>query len=104
MNRLCNEPTRPSYRIAHPMTRALVGAIAALAAACAGFLVFGPLSDLSALQLAAGPHAESAGPDGRGIVFAHTGRSWGAAAEQRQKTAAASDRQARLALVAANRQ
>ncbi len=69
--------------------RAAVGVIGTCAVLCAGLFVFGPFSDLSTLQLAAGPHATSASSSAPApIVLAHTGRSWGAAALQRQAAAA----------------
>jgi hypothetical protein len=71
-------------------TRAAVGVIGTAAVISAGVFVFGPFSDLSTLQLAAGPHATSRSASAPApIVLTHTGRSWGAAAQQRQAAAAA---------------
>jgi hypothetical protein len=71
------------------LARALIGSVGTAAILSAGVLVFGPFSDLSTLQLAAGPHATSASTSAPApIVLAHTGRAWGAAAQQRQATAA----------------
>lgn len=69
--------------------RALVGTVGTTFILCAGAFVFGPFSDLSTLQLAAGPRATSASSRATAsIVMAHTGRAWGSAAQQRQAAAA----------------
>ena len=79
----------PRFEIGHPLARIALGSTAAVAVLSAGVFVFGPFSDLSALQLAAGPQATSSGNTPAPIVLARTGRSWGAAAEQRQAAASA---------------
>jgi hypothetical protein len=88
---------RPSLRLSRALPRIAVGATAALAAVSATFFVFGPFSDLSAQQLAAGPHSAARGADGKALVLATTGRSWGAEYERRAgaASAAASPRLAR---------
>jgi hypothetical protein len=79
---------QPRLRLSHPFARIALGATIAIAVLSAGAFVFGPLSDLSVRQLAAGPQAK--GPDDApaAIVLAHTGRSWGRDAQQRQAGAA----------------
>jgi hypothetical protein len=67
-----------TFRIGHPALRAAVGLTAATAALCAGGLLFGPVSDLRARQLAAGPTATHPGPDGGPIIVARTSDSWAA--------------------------
>jgi len=84
------DPARqPRLQFTHPFARLALGGTVALAVLSAGIYVFGPFSDLSVLQLAVGPYA-TAGPDNAPApaVLARTGRSWGAAAEQRQAAAA----------------
>lgn len=79
------------------LARAVVGTVGTTSILCAGAFVFGPFSDLSTLQLAAGPHATDAAASApAAIVLSQTGRAWGAAALQRQ-TAAASAPLARVA-------
>ena len=52
------EPVRPPrLRLVHPFARIVLGGTVAIAMLSAGAFVFGPFSDLSALQLTAGPHA-----------------------------------------------
>ena len=88
----------PRLQPTHPVARITAGSIAAFAALSTGFLVFGPFSDLSTLQLAAGPAAtQGAGGTPALIVLAPTGRAWGQAALQRQAAAAASAPLARVA-------
>ena len=85
------QPTRAFARRA-------IGAVGSVAVTSAGFLVFGPFSDLSTAQLAAGPQAVQAGTtDSAPIVLTPTGRAWGQAARQRQAAAAASAPLARVA-------
>ena len=89
-------PTRHSkstpadhLELTRAFARRAVGAIGTAAVMSAGFLVFGPFSDLSTLQLAAGPAAtQGAGGAPALIVLAPTGRAWGQAALQRQAAAA----------------
>ena len=78
----------PRYEIGHPLARIALGSTVAVAVLGVGFYVFVPFSDLSAQQLAAGPRATSAGNTPAPAVLARTGRSWGAAAEERQAAAA----------------
>ena len=87
---------QPRFQFVNPIARVVVGSTAAIAALCAGAFVFGPFSDLSAMQLAAGPWAQTPAGAPASSVVAQTGRAWGAAAEQRQ-AAAASAPVARLA-------
>ena len=89
---------RGRLELTRPLARRAIGAIGTAAVLSAGFLVFGPFSDLSTLQLAAGP-AATQGPGGAPalIVLATTGRAWGQAAQQRQAAAAASAPLARVA-------
>jgi hypothetical protein len=86
--------SEPSLQLSHLFVRIALF-IVALAVLSAGAPVFDPFSDLSALQLGAGPLTQ--GPDQTSgfSVLARTGRSWGTA-KQRQ-TAAASAPIARLA-------
>ena len=79
---------RDRLELTRPLARRAVGAIGTAAVMSAGFLVFGPFSDLSTLQLAAGPKATGTGNTPAPIVLARTGRSWGATAEERQAAAA----------------
>ena len=82
---------RGRLELTRPLARRAVGAIGTAAVMSAGFLIFGPFSDLSTLQLAAGPAAtQSPGGAPALIVLAPTGRAWGQAALQRQAAAAAS--------------
>ena len=76
------------FRLSPPFPRIVAGVTAGVASVAAAFCIFGPLSDLSALQLAAGPQSLTVGPNGRPIVQARTGRSWGA--DQERRVAAAS--------------
>lgn len=83
------EPARPPrLQLSHPFARFALGGTVALAVLSAGAFVFGPFSDLSALQLAAGPHAKGPGGAPAATVLARTGRSWGATAQERQAAAA----------------
>lgn len=78
-------------QLTRPFARRAIGAVGSVAVTGAGFLVFGPFSDLSTAQLAAGPQAVQAGSTEPAlIVLAPTGRAWGQAAQQRQAAAAAS--------------
>ena len=79
----------PRFELGHPLARIALGSTVAVAVLSAGVYVFGTFSDLSAQQLAAGPHA-TAGPGNTPApaVLARTGRSWGADAEKRQAAAA----------------
>ena len=81
----------PRFQLSPPFARIVLGGTVAIAVLSAGALVFGPISDLSVLQLAAGPHAHGAsGALASVVVLAHTGRAWGPDAEQRQTAAASS--------------
>lgn len=51
----------PRLQLSHPFARVALGGTIAVAVLSAGAFVFGPFSDLSILQLAAGPPAS--GPD-----------------------------------------
>lgn len=78
-------------QLTRPFARRAIGAVGTVAVTSAGFLVFGPFSDLSTAQLAAGPQAvQAGGTEPALIVLAPTGRAWGQAAQQRQAAAAAS--------------
>jgi hypothetical protein len=77
------------FRLSPTLPRVIVGVSAGAASVAAAFCIFGPFSDLSALQLAAGPRSLALGPGARPIVEARTGRSWGA--NQERPIAAASD-------------
>lgn len=93
-----NQPLRAERHDDYPLrrweaqgnlARALVGTVGTTAILSAGVFVFGPFSDLSTLQLAAGPHAIVAASSAPApVVLAHTGRAWAAAAEQRLAAAA----------------
>ena len=76
------------FRLSPPLPRIVAGITAGVASVAAAFCVFGPFSDVSAMQLAAGPQSLTVGPSGRPIVQARTGRSWGA--DQERRVAAAS--------------
>ncbi|MEP6874872.1 MAG: hypothetical protein ABI887_10950 [Burkholderiales bacterium] len=78
----------PRLQLSHPFARLVLGGTVAVAVLGAGAFVFGPFSDLSALQLAAGPNAQGASGAPAATVLARTGRSWGAIAQQRQAAAA----------------
>ena len=78
---------QPRLRLSHPFARIALGGTIAIAVLSAGAFVFGPLSDLSVLQLAAGPQAKGPRDAPAAIVLAHTGRSWGAEAKARQAAA-----------------
>ena len=86
----------PHLRIGYPFARFALGITVAVAIVGAGAFVFGPFSDLSAQQLAAGPHAAGSDNAPAPIVYARTGRAWRADAQQRV-TAAASAPIARVA-------
>ena len=91
-------PPRGRLELTRPLARRALGAIGTAAVMSAGFLVFGPFSDLSTLQLAAGPAAtQGAAATPALIVLAPTGRAWGQAALQRQAAAAASAPPVRVA-------
>ena len=77
----------PKFQLTPTLPRVATGLTAAVAGVSAAFFVFGPFSDLSAMQLAAGPHGSAIGPNGKPIVLARTGRSWGAEAEVRASAA-----------------
>lgn len=79
-------PDDPLRRWTAPgrLARALIGTVGTFAILSAGGFIFGPFSDLSTPQLAAGPNAKSASMP----YLVHTGRTWGAAALQRQAAAA----------------
>jgi hypothetical protein len=79
---------RRDFRLSPPLPRIVAGVTAGVASVAAAFCIFGPFSDLSALQLAAGPQSLTVDPNGRPIVQARTGRSWGA--DQERRVAAAS--------------
>ena len=79
---------RRDFRLSPPLPRIAAGVTAGVASVAAAFCIFGPFSDLSALQLAAGPQSLTVGSNGRPIVQARTGRSWGA--DQERRVAAAS--------------
>jgi hypothetical protein len=79
---------QPRLQLSRPFARIALGSTVAIAVLSAGAFVFGPFSDLSVLQLAAGPHARGPGNAPATAVLARTGRSWGAAAEERQAAAA----------------
>jgi len=83
------EPPRPSLRLSRALPRIACGVTAALAAVSATIFVFGPFSDLSARQLAAGPNGTALGQDGKPLVMAATGRSWGAEYQRRASAASA---------------
>jgi hypothetical protein len=96
-------PTAPHQRrrFAPALAQAAVGTVGTAAVVCAGLFVFGPFSDLSTLQLAAGPLAVSgAGSQPAAIVMAPTGRAWGEAAQQRLAAAAAAAASAPVAQLA----
>jgi hypothetical protein len=77
------------FQFAPALASAAIGLTGTASVLSAGIFMFGPFSDLSTLQLAAGPHATSASNSTpTPIVLAHTGRGWGAAAQQRQAAAA----------------
>ncbi len=78
----------PRLQLSHPFARLVLGGTVAIAMLGAGAFVFGPFSDLSALQLAGGPHAKGPGGAPAATVLARTGRSWGAMAQERQAAAA----------------
>ena len=90
MNRhLFGSTQRERFQLTPTLARVVVGAVGTTAVMSAGIFIFGPFSDLSALQLAAGPQAMSAaGSQPAAIVMAPTGRAWGNAAQQRQAAAA----------------
>ena len=69
-------PLRFQYR--HRLACTVLGGTVAIAVLSASALVFAPFSDLSVLQLAAGPHAQASGGALAPVVLARTGRAWGA--------------------------
>ena len=90
-------PERAPLRTTPLLARLIVGIAGATAMTGAGLMLFGPFSDLSALQLAAGPQAtEASGAQPAAIVLARTGRSWAETARA-QQVAAASAPLARVA-------
>jgi hypothetical protein len=77
------------FQFAPALARVATGLTGTASVMSAGIFMFGPFSDLSTLQLAAGPHAASAASFAPApIVLARTGRAWGAAAQQRYAVAA----------------
>jgi len=80
----------PRFQLSPPFARIVLGGTVAIAVLSAGALVFGPFSDLSVLQLAAGPHAHASGGAPAPVVLGHTGRAWGADTQQRPTAAASS--------------
>jgi hypothetical protein len=64
-------------RLSATLPRLTMGAAAAATALAAALYIFGPFSDLSARQLAAGPNGMETGLDNKPLVLARTGRSWG---------------------------
>jgi hypothetical protein len=78
-----------TFRLGSPTRRIAAGATAAVAALAGAFCIFGPFSDMSARQLAAGPQSMATGPSGQLLVMAPTGRAWGAEHERRVATASA---------------
>lgn len=85
-NPIGRTPARHSFRLTHPAPRVVVGTIAALAALSASYQLFGPMSDLNARQLAAGPSAAGLDPERSAIDMARTDHSRGA--DERQRYAA----------------
>lgn len=82
-------PPEPRLRIGQPSARALLGLTVAIAVVGAGAYVFGPFSDLSALELATGPPgAVSADHPPTATIYARTGRAWRADAQLRAAAAA----------------
>src|SRR5664279_3265672 len=69
--------TQNGFRLSGALPRVMTGVTAASAALAAALYIFGPFSDLSARQLAAGPHSTEIGPGNTPLVLAQTGRSWG---------------------------
>lgn len=88
-------PASRSFRLASPATLFFIGIVAAFGAGLALLFAFGPFSDLSAIQLAAGPAASTRLPSGDLAIFAGTGRSWG------ERTPSAEVAESRLALARA---
>ncbi len=78
-----------TFKLTPTLPRVATGLTAAVAGVSAAFFVFGPFSDLSARQLANGPRGSALDSEGKPIVLAHTGRSWGAEAERRAAAASA---------------
>lgn len=76
------------FQFAPALARVAMGLTGTASVMSAGVFIFGPFSDLSTLQLAAGPHATSASTSTPNpILLTHTGRAWAAAAQQRQAAA-----------------
>ena len=73
----------PRLQLSRTFPRFVASFIAALSVISAGVYVFGPFSDLSALQLATGPDNATAAP-----VLARSEPSWSAAAHARQAASA----------------
>jgi hypothetical protein len=65
------------FRLSATLPRRAGGVAAATTALAAALYILGPFSDLSARQLAAGPHSTETGSDHKPLVLARTGRSWG---------------------------
>ena len=74
------KPTSRNFRLAPRVPLVAAGTTAALAAAAVLLFTFGTFSDLSAMQLAAGPHSSARDASGQPLVLARTGRGWGGAA------------------------
>lgn len=89
-------PPARDARLARPLAGIALGLTVAIAVVGAGAYVFGPFSDLSVRQLAAGPPAAHPPDALPAIVYARTGRAWRAEA-QRRVAAAASAPIARVA-------
>lgn len=70
-----------AFQFTPALARIAIGLVGTSAVMSAGVFVFVPFSDLSALQLAAGPRAMSTtSAQPAAIVMARTGRAWGQAA------------------------
>jgi hypothetical protein len=79
-----------SYRLMPFAARLVTGGTAAFAALSACYGLFGAYSDLSAIQLAAGPRGTQLGETHRSVLSARTGRGWAAAEAGRVEHAAGS--------------
>jgi hypothetical protein len=102
MNSRPASETRPplGFRLTPVAARLFTGAIAAAASLSAGYIVFGPFSDMSAIQLAAGPKGDQLGQGHRELLNSRTGRSWAAAEAARQEQATGAAAPTRLARAA----
>ena len=86
LKNLVEDVTPLDFRLSATLPRVMTGVTAAASVLAATLYIFGPFSDLSARQLAAGPHSTVMGPGNTPLVLARTGRSWGGGSQSEPGT------------------